>query len=122
MAVQDWKSYRSLALKLAEDEALTGIEDAISWGQPNLKAHGKMWCWWSPSEHAPVFKMASEEREFLIEADPETFFVTPHYQAHNLVLVRPEACDPAWARARLLQSWQDMAPKKVLKAWLAARV
>jgi hypothetical protein len=121
MRLIDWPGYKALALQLAADEALSHIEEAVSWGQPNLKAHGKMWCWWSPTEDAPVFKMDRAEREFLLEADPDTFFVTPHYVPHGLVLVRPAAFDADWARARLLKSWQDMAPKTRLKAWLAAR-
>lgn len=112
-----WERLRDLARSLD----LPGVTDAVSWGQPNLKAHGKMWCWWSPHEDAPVFKTSFEERDFLCEADPETFFFTAHYRSYPMVLVRPDRLDPDWARARLLQAWKDMAPKKVLKAWEASR-
>lgn len=111
----DWPKYRELALSLG----LPRVEEATSWGNPCLKAHGKLWAWWSPSEDAPVFKMPREEREFLIEADPQTFFVTDHYRAHNLVLVYPGQLDTEWAKAHLLRTWREMAPKRFLREWEA---
>jgi hypothetical protein len=111
--VADYAALRALALSLN----LPHVVEATSWGQPCLKAHGKLWAWWSPHEDAPVFKMDREERQMLISLDPETFFVTPHYAPHNLVLVRPDRLDPAWAKARLVQTWRNMAPKRVLKAF-----
>jgi hypothetical protein len=108
-----WPKLKALALSLD----LPNVVETTSWGQPTLKAHGKLWAWWSPHEDAPVFKTTFEERDFLIEADPDTFFFTDHYRAHPLVLVRPAKLDPAWAKARLLKTWRDMAPKKILKAY-----
>jgi hypothetical protein len=113
----DWPAIRALALALD----LPGVEEGVSWGQPVLKAHGKLWVWWSPHEDAPVFKVPLEEREVLLETAPEVFFVTPHYRAHGLVLVRPEAFDPDWARSNLVRVWRAQAPKRVLKAYDAER-
>ena len=59
----DWEHLKALAMELG----LPGVEETTSWGQPSLKAHGKLWLWWSPTEDAPVFKVPFEEREFLIE-------------------------------------------------------
>lgn len=108
-----WEQFKAWALALG----LPNVVETTSWGQPTLKAHGKLWAWWSPHEDAPVFKMGKEERDFLLQADPETFFITPHYAGHDLVLVRPQKLDEAWAKARLLQTWRAMAPKRVLKAF-----
>lgn len=112
-----FETLRALALSLN----LPGVDETTSWGQPTLKAHGKLWTWWSPSEDAPVFKVSFEERDMLCEAEPETFFFTPHYRNHPMVLVRPERLDLDWARANLLRAWRAMAPKRVLKAFDAAR-
>ena len=108
----DWDRLKALALGLG----LPGVEETTSWGQPTLKAHGKLWVWWSPHEDAPVFKVSFEEREVLLEAEPDTFFVTPHYRGHQLVLVRPERLDLAWARHNLMRVWRAQAPKRVMKA------
>lgn len=112
-----WESLRKLALGLD----LPGVEETTSWGQPTLKAHGKLWVWWSPHEDAPVFKVPIAQREVLVEADPARFFVTPHYRGHPLVLVRPERLDVAWAKANLLRTWRAQAPRRVLAAFDAAR-
>jgi hypothetical protein len=111
-----WVRLRKLALGLG----LPGVEETTSYGEPTLKAHGKLWVWWSPHEDAPVFKVAFEEREVLLECDPQTFFVTPHYKGYPLVLMHAEKLDLAWARANLIKVWQAQAPKRVLKAYLAA--
>ena len=107
--------------KVALDLELPGVEEAISWGQPVLKAHGKLWTWWSPHEDAPVFKVSLEEREILLAADPDRFFVTPHYQGWPMILMRPEKLDLQWAKANLVRSWRALAPKRVLKAYDASQ-
>jgi hypothetical protein len=108
-----YESLRAFALSLD----LPNVEDAVSWGQPNLKAHGKMWVWWSPTENAPVFKTTFEEREFLIEVDPETFFFTPHYKSWPLILARPDKVDLEWVRANLIRTWRNQAKKTFLRKW-----
>ena len=94
-----------------------GVAEAVSWGQPCLKAHGKLWFFWSPSENAPVFKVPFEERDFLVENDPQTFFFTDHYRNHQLVLARPDRIDREWIRQNLIRVWRDMAPKRLLRKW-----
>ena len=113
----DWDRIKTMALSLG----LPGVEETTSWGQPTLKAHGKLWVWWSPHEDAPVFKVPFEEREILVEAEPGTFFFTAHYKGHPLVLVRPEKLDLEWAKANLLRVWRAQAPKRVLKAYDGAQ-
>jgi hypothetical protein len=108
-----WNRLKRLALGLG----LPGVEETITRGQPTLKAHGKLWVWWSPHEDAPVFKVSIDERDMLVEAAPETYFFTPHYKDHPMVLVRPEKLDLGWARANLLRVWRDQAPKRVLNAY-----
>jgi hypothetical protein len=115
-AISGWPDHKALALGLGLPE----VVEATSWGEPCLKAHGKLWTWWSPSADAPVFKIGFEEREFLTEARPGTFFLTPHYRNHRLVLMRPATFDTEWALANLRRVWRDQAPKRFLKAWDAA--
>lgn len=111
--IRSWEELKALGLSLD----LPNVEVAVSWGNENLKAHGKMWTWWSPYLDAAVFKGAIEEREMLMEADPETFVLHPHYAKHGLILVTAGRIDPSWAEARLRQTWRDMAPKRFLKEW-----
>ena len=111
--ISSWAELRDFAHSLDLPE----VTDAVSWGNPTVKAHGKLWCWWSPYIEAGIFKGSIEEREMLMSADPETFVLHPHYAKHGLILVAAGRIDPDWASARLTQSWRDMAPKKFLKEW-----
>ncbi|MEM9839989.1 MAG: MmcQ/YjbR family DNA-binding protein [Pseudomonadota bacterium] len=111
--MMNWERYRLLALSLD----LPRVEEATSWGNPCLKAHVKLWAWWSPQEDAPVFKVEKEEREMMIEAEPDRFFVTPHYEPHKLILMRKEAFDEEWAKHQLMKTWGAMAPKRFPKQW-----
>lgn len=112
-----WARLKAIALKLR----LPGVEETTSFGEPTLKAHGKLWVWWSPHEDAPVFKVPIEEREMLLDVAPDTFFVTPHYQPYPMVLVRPAKLDLDWAKANLIRVWREQAPKRVLKAYDEAK-
>lgn len=114
--IENWPELKALALSLS----LPGVTEAAPWGNPCLKAHGKMWAWWSPYIDAAVFHAHPDEREMLMAADPETFVLHPHYVAHPYVLVRAGRIDPGWARARLLARWREAAPKRWLKDWDAA--
>lgn len=112
-----WNRLRKAALGLG----LPGVVEATSYGAPALKAHGKLWVWCSPHEAAFVFKIPVEERDMLLEADPERFFVTAHYRPHPLILMRPGKLDLAWAKARLLGTWRAGAPKRLLQAYDARK-
>jgi len=113
--ITDWPGLRAFALGLDLPE----VTDAVSWGNPTLKAHGKLWCWWSPYVDAAVFKGSIEEREMLQAADPATFLHHDHYAKHGLILVAAGRIDPGWAEERLRRTWREMAPKRWLKAWEA---
>lgn len=114
--IPDWPALKSLALSLA----LPRVTVDHPWGHEALKAHGKMWCWWSFYEDAAVFRASRDEREALMAADPQTFFLHPHYAQSALVLVRAGRIDPGWAEARLRADWRAFAPKRFLKDWDAA--
>jgi hypothetical protein len=115
--ISDWPTLKAFALGLN----LPMITIDYPWGNEALKAHGKMWCWWSPYMDAAVFKCGKDEREMLLDADPDTFALHPHYAPHNLILVRAGRIHPDWARARLIAQWREAAPKKWLRDWDAGQ-
>lgn len=114
--IADWPELRAFALSLGLPE----VAEGTAWGHPVLRAHGRMWCWWSPLIDAAVFRCDREERAMLLDADPETFALHPHYAPQPLILVRAGRIDPGWARARLIRQWRDAAPKRWLRAWEAS--
>ncbi|WP_127105305.1 MmcQ/YjbR family DNA-binding protein [Pararhodobacter zhoushanensis] len=111
--IHSYAELRAFALSLD----LPQVADSTAWGNPCLKAHGKMWVWWSPYIDAAVFKCDFDEREMLLQADPDTFTLHPHYTNHRFILVKAGHIDPTWAAPRLTQAWRALAPKRWLKTW-----
>ena len=114
--IRDWAELKAFAQSLD----LPRITLEHPWGNEALKAHGRMWCWWSPFEDAAVFRAARDEREMLMEADTETFFLHPHYRNHDLVLVRAGRIDPDWARPPPPRAGGPAAPRGWVREWDAA--
>lgn len=97
--------------------ALPDTEETTSWDSRSFKVNGKVILYWNASHDCPVFKVPIEERDFLIEADPETFFTTDHHRPWPMVLARPARLDPGWARANIERIWRAQVMKRTLKAW-----
>jgi hypothetical protein len=101
--------------------ALPDTVETTSWDARSFKVNGKVILFWNPTHDCPVFKVPVEERDFLIEADPDTFFTTDHHRPWPLVLARPGRLDPGWAQANIERVWRAQAKKRTLKAFDAAR-
>jgi hypothetical protein len=69
---------------------LPGVTERTSWGQPAWFARTLMARIWEDG----VVTVKTMEREALAEADPDTFFWTPHHdRSPRLVLVRLDRVD-----------------------------
>ncbi len=75
--------------------------------------------YWKPDHACPVFKVGFDERDFLIEADPDTFFTTDHHRNYPCVLARCEGLDEDWVRVRLKTLWLAKASKTLRKSFEA---
>jgi hypothetical protein len=64
-----------------------------------------------------LLEIPFDEREMLMEAEPSTFHITPHYRDYPTVLARLESIDPGSLRNFLERRWRKVAPKKLVKAW-----
>jgi hypothetical protein len=58
-----------------------------------------------------------EERNELIAAEPDKFFITPHYKGYPAVLVRLDEVDRGELTELITQSWRLNAPKRLLAAF-----
>lgn len=101
---------------------LPGVEDGTAYGRPCLKAHGKFLTRLFEDGISLVCPAVPfDEREMLIEAEPETFHVTDHFKNYAYVLVRLSRADPTVVCGLIARQWRATAPKRVLKAWDAAQ-
>ncbi|HLI84083.1 MAG TPA: MmcQ/YjbR family DNA-binding protein [Bryobacteraceae bacterium] len=77
---------------------LPGVEDCTTYGQPALKAGGKMLvCLPSHKSAEPdslVVRIDFEQRAELLAAAPDTYYITPHYEDYPAVLVRLSRITP----------------------------
>jgi hypothetical protein len=86
---------RSSSFKVVESigRTLPDVEVTATWGQPTLKARGKMFvCMASHNKSAEpntlVVMMDFADRDALIEDDPGAYYLQEHYINYPCVLVR----------------------------------
>jgi hypothetical protein len=77
---------------------LEGVEDATSYGTAALKVHGALFIRLREDDDTLVLRCPIEDREALIESDPDTYFLTDHYVNYPWVLARLSTINPAILR------------------------
>jgi hypothetical protein len=95
--------------------SLPGVEEGASYGKPAYKLGGKFFTRMRVVDEAVVLKISFEEREMLLEAAPEVYFLTDHYAPWPYVLAWIEKISPEELRAVLVKAWRQQAPKKLQK-------
>lgn len=106
-----WDAVRELAAALPE------VEEGTAYRMPAFRVGGKVFAARSPHEDALAVRAGFEEREFLLQARPEAFFITPHYEGHPWVLVRLDQVEPNELRDVLTEAWLLRAPRRLAAAF-----
>ena len=97
-------------------------EKGVSYGRPSYKVNGKFFTRLRREDNSLVLlEVPFDEREMLMEAEPQTFHFTPHYKDYPSVLARMEHLHPGSFRAFLERRFRKIAKKSVVKAWEAER-
>ena len=73
--------------------ALENSTEKPSYGTPGFRVRDKLFARIREAGVLVVWCESLEEKDFLIEGDPEKFFTTPHYDGYAMVLVRLAAVD-----------------------------
>lgn len=63
-----------------------------------------------------VIRTTFEERAALLQEDPVTFHVTPHYATYPGVIVRLSTVGERRLRELLTDAWRLVAPKRLVRA------
>jgi len=106
---------------VAIGSALPEVELSTSYGTPALKVRGKLLIRLRPEDDSLVLlDTPMDERDLLIEADPQTFHTTPHYDGYPAVLARLASLDAPTLRRMIERRWRNVAPARLLKAYDAA--
>jgi hypothetical protein len=77
-----FKDVRKMALSLG------GVEESTSYGTAAFKVRGKLIARLKEDGESLVVGTTFEQREEMMAADPETYFITDHYLKYPWVLVR----------------------------------
>ncbi|MGK3959092.1 MmcQ/YjbR family DNA-binding protein [Sorangium sp. So ce1667] len=106
----NWEQLCKLGLALPE------VVEDVWFRTPALKVRGKSFVRLKEDGQSVVFLLESvDEQEFLIEAQPDIYFITDHYRGYPAVLARLSALRAPECRMRLERAWRLKAPKTLLK-------
>jgi hypothetical protein len=87
-------------------------------GRPSWRTKPRMFTWIRDDPEALVVWVESaEDKDALIASEPGTFFTTPHYDGHAIVLVRLETVEITEATELIVESWRLRAPRSLVKEW-----
>jgi hypothetical protein len=99
-----------------------GCEEGMSYGRPSFKVNGKFFTRLRREDDSVVLlEVSFDEREMLMEAEPETFHFTAHYKDYPSVLARIATLHPGSFKNFLERRFRKIAKKKVVKEWEAAQ-
>ncbi|HXO22430.1 MAG TPA: MmcQ/YjbR family DNA-binding protein, partial [Thermoanaerobaculia bacterium] len=88
-----------------------------SYGTAALRVKGKFYVRLRNDGESIVLKIGHDAKEVLLQADPEVFFTTDHYNGYPAVLVRLATVRADDLRALLEDAWRLSGPKRLVAAW-----
>ncbi|MER6146314.1 MmcQ/YjbR family DNA-binding protein [Streptomyces sparsogenes] len=101
---------REFALSLPE------TTEKIAWSMPTFRVAGKMFATLPEDETSMAVRCPKVERDELVLAEPEKFWIADHEASFAWVRVRLAALDDIdEMRDILLDSWRQAAPPRLLE-------
>lgn len=96
--------------------ALPATTEKPSYGQPGFRVRDRLFARIHEAGDVLIVWCADVgEKSGLIQAEPEKFFSTPHYDSGPAVLVRLTAIDRDELRELLTESWRLRAPARLVR-------
>jgi hypothetical protein len=100
---------------------LPGVEVGSAYGTPALRVRGAFMCRVRDDGETLAIRCDRDERPFLIEANADCLFLTPHYEAWPMVLVALPRAAEQLVRELVEDAWVERAPKRLVAEHLAAQ-
>lgn len=95
--------------------ALPDVEEGTTYGSPALKVRGKMFACLAVHRSADPDSLAVRidfhQRDELMAADPQTYYLTDHYVNYPVVLVRLTRVHHDALRDLLLMAWRFVSTR-----------
>ena len=105
-AVVSFDTARKLAL------ALPGVEEYTCYGTPAFRTRKKLMARLREDGDTLVVKCEDSRRELLLQVDPATYFMEPHYLGYPVVLVRLSRVREDSLQRLFEDAWRMLASKK----------
>ena len=94
---------------------MPGVEESTAYGTPGLKVKGKILARLrTEAEGALALRCDFLDRQILLQADPDAFFVTDHYLNYPMILVRLKKVRQSALRDLIERAWRMVAPAKLV--------
>lgn len=94
---------------------LPNVEEGTAYGSPALKVRGKMFACIpvhrSAEPNSLAVRMSFVERDLRLQAEPDVYYLTPHYEGHPVVLVRLTRVGDKALKELLEVGWQFESSK-----------
>src|SRR5438105_3436849 len=94
-------------------QTLPGAEESTSYGTPAFKVRKKLFARQHQDGESLVIGVDFEEREEMIVAAPEKFYITDHYLNYPYMLLRMSKVNDDELRDLLIGSWRRVVGKKI---------
>ena len=101
--------------------ALRGVTESTSYGTPALKVGGKLFARLKEDGETLVLRMDFVNRDLLLRAEPDLFFLTDHYLNYPWILLRLTRVTSKRLAELLEDAWRLVAPRPLLEAPRKAR-
>jgi hypothetical protein len=113
--VVDWDTVRALARAFPEVEESTVGRTAFS-------VRGKGFAWEARERDGGglAVRVDRDEKQLFLDASPDVYFTSPHYNGFPAVQIRLEEIDEDELRERLEDAWLIQAPKRLASAYMAS--
>jgi len=86
--------------------ALPGVVEGTSYRTPALHARKKLLARLKEDGETVAVRVELADRDFLLQADPEAFFLTDHYVGYPWLLVRLRRVRPGMRMDLFERAWQ----------------
>jgi len=95
---------------------LPGVTESTSYGTPALKVDGKLLVRLKEDGETLVLRMDFVNRDLLLRAEPDLFFLTDHYLNYPSILLRLTRVTPARLVELLEGAWRLVARGRLTEA------
>jgi hypothetical protein len=112
--VAGWETVREIAAGFPDIEE--SLEARRSW-----RVRGKLFAWQARERDGGglAVRVDRDEKQLLLDSDPDVYFSSPHYDGYPGVQIRLEQIERRELFERLEDAWLIQAPKRLAAEYLS---